>query len=126
MLDRPTPMAGTDANPRPNLQFYTCFDDREESIRRYIEDQAYSPNELETFGVAGFFNMAVRYKPPNQFPEEIYAPEGNQPPLNHKLIDRQLNPGFDARQKVKAELSLTFEKASYSPVGSLAIAGALL
>ena len=119
----PTPKVGVNAKPRPNMQFYTCFDEREESFRRYLEAAAFDPTELETFGCAGFFNMAIRYTPANRRPEEILAPEGNSPPYNHRVEERQLTPGYNDRKKVQAELSLAFEKASYSPLGSLAIAG---
>ena len=121
-----TPLAGTNEKSRPSIQFYTCFDEREESFRRYIEAAAVSANEIETFGCAGFFNMAIRYKPDNKRPEEILAPEGNIPPSNHRVAEKQLTPGYNERKKLQAELSLAFEKATYSPVGSLAISGALL
>ena len=64
------PEAGSSAEPRlrPNLQFYTCFDEREESFRRYIEAQGLGPNDIETYGVAGFFNIAIRCKTADFFP----------------------------------------------------------
>jgi uncharacterized protein YbcC (UPF0753/DUF2309 family) len=125
-FDRPE--AGSSAEPRerPSLQFYTCFDEREESFRRYIEAQATGPNDIETYGVAGFFNVAIRYKTADYFPEEILAPEGNCPPLDHRVELKQLSYGYNEKKKLQAEISLAFEKATYSPVGSVAISGALL
>ena len=107
------------------MQFYTCFDEREESLRRYMEDRV-RENELETFGVAGFFNMAIRYKPDNFRPEEILAPEGQCPPMEHKMYLKELTPGVTERKKLQAEVARLFEASTFSPIGSLAIAGGLL
>ncbi len=43
----------------PQLQVLCCLDDREESFRRYIEEQG---EGVETFGVAGHFGLDIRYK----------------------------------------------------------------
>ena len=111
---------------RPNLQFYTCFDEREESFRRYIEALADDPNDIETYGVAGFFNCAIRYKTDDLRPEEILAPEGNFPPTQHRVELRQRTRGYLERKKLLAELTLAYEKATFSPFGSVAIAGLML
>ncbi len=44
---------------RPAAQFLFCIDEREESIRRAIEEQG---EEFETLGGAGFFGVAVDYQ----------------------------------------------------------------
>ncbi|MEZ4410707.1 MAG: putative inorganic carbon transporter subunit DabA [Polyangiales bacterium] len=44
---------------RPRLQVVTCIDDREESLRRHLEE---ADPELETFGAVGFFGLAVAYR----------------------------------------------------------------
>jgi uncharacterized protein YbcC (UPF0753/DUF2309 family) len=44
---------------RAEAQFVFCIDEREESLRRAIDEQ---PGHFETFGVAGFFGMAIDYQ----------------------------------------------------------------
>ena len=51
---KPTP---TPENPR--FQAVFCIDDREESFRRHLEELA---PDAETFGVAGFYGVAIYYR----------------------------------------------------------------
>lgn len=44
---------------RPWAQVLTCIDDREEGLRRHLEEL---DGELETLGIAGFFNAAMAWR----------------------------------------------------------------
>lgn len=44
---------------KPRFQVVCCIDEREESFRRHLEETA---PEVETFGAAGFFNVAMYYR----------------------------------------------------------------
>lgn len=44
---------------RPSFQAFFCIDEREESIRRHVEEVA---PEAETFGAAGFFGVVMYYR----------------------------------------------------------------
>jgi uncharacterized protein YbcC (UPF0753/DUF2309 family) len=48
-----------DRVPSPRFQAITCLDEREESFRRHLEEIA---PDVETFGAAGFFSVAMYYR----------------------------------------------------------------
>jgi hypothetical protein len=50
---------GPTDHPRPRFQALFCLDEREESLRRHVEEVA--PDAV-TFGVAGFYGVAMYYR----------------------------------------------------------------
>jgi len=107
----------------PTLQIYTCIDDRECSFRRHIEEA--NPSEIETFGVAGFFGIPIRYEPLDGRGQMILAPEGQDPTAvlveGKSKTDHKKTLRFQRRRRFFAQLSLLWEKASFSPMGSLCL-----
>lgn len=104
---------------RPSLQLYTCIDDRECSFRRHVEDT--NPRDIETFGVAGFFGIPIRYHPADGRNPMALAPEGHNPPgiLVEAKADQQQAAKVKQRRRIIARLALWWESASFSPIGSV-------
>ena len=98
-----------------------CIDDRECSIRRHIEKE--KPKSIETYGVAGFFGIPIRYKPVDGREMMILAPEGQDPTAVLVEGEDKAHKGevksFNRRRKFFAYLNLMWENASFSPFGSI-------
>lgn len=77
---------------KPKLQVLCCIDDREESFRRYIENQG---EDIETFGVAGHFGLDIRYKGVLQAHYRSLCPDIIKPT---KKVTEKLNKGEEARK----------------------------
>lgn len=99
----------------PRFQAFFCIDDRNESVRRHFEEAA---SEHTTFGVAGFFNLAIAYQgidDPSTFPlcPVVLTPR-------HKVAEEPLSgqgPLAEARRRRLQSLtsvSVGIEKASRS------------
>ena len=105
----------------PELQLYTCIDDREGSLRRHVESP--NPSGTETFGVAGFFGIPIRFKPADGRDEMILAPEGQNPPTllveDECVEEHEQTVKYNRRRRWFARSSIMWENASFSPVGSL-------
>ena len=99
----------------PHLQLVCCIDERLESFRRHLEE---TTPEAETFGVAGFFNLAIAFQgldDPSTFPlcPVVIKPQHQireQPAERdaHLLLRRR------QRQKNWGALDAAFERASRS------------
>lgn len=122
----PTPGEHLSVEPPPQLQLYTCIDDREGSLRRHVEAHHRAGLEtVETFGVAGFFGIPIQYRPIDGRDQMILAPEGQKPSavLVEDFQKKDISAAriFARRRKAIAAAEFAVEKASFSPLGSLAI-----
>lgn len=101
----------------PRFMLFSCIDDRNESFRRHFEEVA---REHETYGVAGFFNLAIAYQgidDPSTFPlcPVVLTPR-------HKIAEEPLSgeaPRAEARRRrlqSLTQVSVEIEKASRSLV----------
>lgn len=117
---RPVPMR-PETEGRPSLQLFTCIDDREGSFRRHVEQ--HNPKKVETFGLAGFFGIPIRYQPMDGRDQMVLAPEGQDP--KSVMVEADADPAktalYRSRRKLLARASQMWENASFSPIGSLAL-----
>ena len=88
----------------PSFQGIFCIDDRECSIRRYLES---SDKKVQTYGTAGFFNV-----------EFYFQPEGGK--FNTKSCPAPVNPKFLVREEhktIKRKTDVHFSKRSHGILG---------
>ncbi|HHH28634.1 MAG TPA: DUF2309 family protein, partial [Polyangiaceae bacterium] len=74
--------ANAPSNPEPHTQVLTCIDDREESLRRHLEeiDAGY-----ETYGYAGHYGVAVRFRAVGDPGSRALCPASVEP--THALVE---------------------------------------
>lgn len=85
-------------NQRPSAQYVTCFDDREESFRRHIEEV---DPEAETFSAAGSFGLAIDYLGLDAGGHTPLAGAGVRP--RHEIAERP-QPGDSVIGEVRQSL----------------------
>jgi uncharacterized protein YbcC (UPF0753/DUF2309 family) len=66
----------------PSAQYVACIDDREESLRRHIEE---IDPRAETFGAAGSFGLAIDYRGFDQGGHVALGPAGVRP--RHEIVE---------------------------------------
>ncbi len=92
--------------PRPAAQVFFCIDEREESTRRHLEE---IDPEVETFGAAGFFGVAVDYTGIDDAHGAALCPVVVKP--QHAVVERpspqhlHLHETRTARRKLWAQLA---------------------
>lgn len=112
----PEPVRG-----RPELQVWTCIDDRMEGLRRYIEEESSS---AETLGVAGFFGVPHFYEPMDGHKSMLLAPVGNVP-TGITVVEKS-RPGEEgamksylSRRRILGSLTSNIEYLCMNPFLSL-------
>jgi hypothetical protein len=103
------------AEQKPFAQLFFCIDEREESIRRHLEET--SP-EIETYGVAGFFGVSMAFQGLDQVREYELCPVVVKP--KHRVQERPAS-GFEKiyhsrkyYQKLWSSLLIHYSLASKS------------
>jgi uncharacterized protein YbcC (UPF0753/DUF2309 family) len=107
---------------RPRFQAVFCIDEREESIRRHLEEL---DPEVETFGTAGFFSIAMYYRGASDAHFVPLCPAVIRP--QHWVVER-VGEGDDQTHQRRARTRRALGVASHQVhTGSRAVAvGALL
>ncbi|VAX42047.1 Hypothetical transmembrane protein coupled to NADH-ubiquinone oxidoreductase chain 5 homolog [hydrothermal vent metagenome] len=81
-------------NSRPAYQLVCCIDDREESFRRHLEEVA---PECETFGIAGFYGVAMYYRGASDAYFKPLCPVSIKP--QHYIVEAPLYSQVQAEQR---------------------------
>ncbi len=107
--------------PRPAYQVVCCIDDREESFRRHIEE---CDPECETFGVAGFFGVAMYYRGATEAHFRPLCPVNIKP--QHYVVEEPVY-SLERSSRRRAEARRRIGQATHrTHLGTRTIAGGLL
>lgn len=94
-----------DTPRKPTAQVFFCIDEREESARRALEEAA---PDVETFGAAGFFGVAVHYQGADDAHGAAYCPVVVSP--QHAVLEVPVSEDagrFETRQQRRRRLAKT-------------------
>ncbi|MDP2344524.1 MAG: Na-translocating system protein MpsB [Deltaproteobacteria bacterium] len=97
-LQKRQPTTTTPTRSRPSAQVVFCIDEREESMHRALEEHA---PDIETFGAAGFFGMAIDY-----MGVDDHEPAAHCPVVVTPAHEVRESPVFTSRQwqRVRSQL----------------------
>jgi len=106
--------------PQSQKQFLFCMDDREESIRRYVEDQS---EYYETFGVLGFFGLDMEFQSLKHPKPIIQCPPVVKPSKKIREItrDRKKDVNSNKENFLLAKISMLFYYQSRTLLSSIFI-----
>lgn len=102
----------TPESQKPLFQALFCLDDRESSLRTYLE---LSEPQAETFGTPGFFGVEFFYQPENSFHITKLCPA----PVNPKYLIKQ------SQTQLHRKRDLHLDKVSHSFLGGWLISQTL-
>ncbi len=96
---------------QPAYQAVFCIDEREESLRRHLEELAPA---VETFGTAGFFGLAIRYAGVDEAHPVPLCPVGTTPThlVREVPIAIELHARRQRHRRLMADLSQKLRIAS--------------
>jgi len=99
--------------PPPRAQVFFCIDDREESIRRHLEEL--DPG-WETYGAAGFFGVAIQYRGHDDAHGTALCPVAVRP--QHLVAERAVahDRAKSERRAARRRLAASFGRGAW--VGS--------
>ena len=105
----------SDNKSRAKYQVFTCIDDREESLRRHLEE--ISP-ECETFGAAGFYGLDMNYQSLEDLHPVPLCPASVSPStlIKEKALnsDQDKYKTWESRRQQSGRISKRFYKGSRS------------
>ncbi|MER6177015.1 DUF2309 domain-containing protein [Streptosporangium sp. NPDC001681] len=87
-------LAATRRSPRPVFQAVFCIDEREESLRRHLEEHF---PRAETFGYAGFFGVAMIYRGLQDVRPRPLCPVGVTP--RHLVVEEPVGGTWPPRRE---------------------------
>lgn len=110
------------ATPRPEFQVWFCIDDREESIRRHLEEALPT---VETLGVAGFFGLAIDFRGLEDDRPAALCPVVVTPAHEvHETVldpDAALHAGRERARRLWGQVQHASERGSRYPLRGLLI-----
>ena len=110
---KPEAKGSGDVSERARAQVFFCIDEREESMRRALEEVAPA---VETFGAAGFFGVAVNYRGLDDAHGVALCPVVVTP--QHAVIERVAERDQHLDQKRQQRRKLWADLAHNSFIGS--------
>ncbi len=89
---------------RPRFQAVFCIDDREESLRRHLEELR---PDVETLGYAGFFGVAMAYQGVDDIRPRPLCPVAVRPThyVTERPLDTEEGQAFAAKRRRQGQLS---------------------